>query len=69
MTKRRRKVYLTDPINMLDLSSLSPIDKLEIEMLKSAYDRAGPEAVAEGMVKLAKSHPALFDWLVRKLIE
>ncbi len=69
MTKQRKNAYLTDPINMLDLSSLSPIDKLQIEMLKSAYDRGGPEAVAGGMVKLAKSHPVLFNWLVQRLIE
>lgn len=69
MAKRGRKVLLTDPINRLDVSSLSPLDTLQIEMLKSAYDRAGPEAVAEAMVKLAKSHPKLFDWLVKKLID
>lgn len=32
-------------------------------MLKSAFERADPEAVAEAMVKLAKSHPKPFDWL------
>jgi len=69
MAKGGRKVQLTDPINRLDVSSLSPHDKQQIEMLRGAYDRAGPPAVAEAMAKLAKSHPDLFAWLVQKLIE
>jgi hypothetical protein len=69
MAKGDEKVQVTDPINRLDLSSLSPPDKLQIEILQSAYDRAGPPAVAEGMSKLAKTHPELFGWLVQKLIE
>jgi hypothetical protein len=69
MAKGGRKVVLTDPINRLDLSSLSDIDKLQIEMLQAAYDRAGSQAVAKGMARLARTHPELFGWLVQQLIE
>jgi hypothetical protein len=40
---------VTDPINRVDLSSLSANDKIEIEKLRAAYDRAGPKGVAEAM--------------------
>lgn len=68
MTKRARKFQLTDPINRLDLTPLSPEDRLRIEMLQSAYDRGGPPAVAEGMAALARSNEKLFGWLVTALI-
>jgi hypothetical protein len=58
---------VTDPINSLDTSSLSELDQIEIEKLRAAYDRGGPKAVAEGMSRLAKSHPDLFSWLIRNL--
>jgi hypothetical protein len=64
-----RKIQLTDPINTIDTSSLPPLDEVHIDMLKAAHDRAGPAAVAEGMVGLSKSHPALFDWLLTKLTQ
>lgn len=69
MGKAGNKVLWTDPINTLDVSSLSDIDQIEIEKLKAAYDRAGPTAVAQGMVRLAKTRPSLFGWLVKKLTE
>jgi hypothetical protein len=62
-----RDLIVTDPINSIDTSSLSEPDKIEIEKLRAAYDRAGPKAVAEGMSRLAKSHPELFNWLIRNL--
>ena len=61
--------FVTDPINNVDLSSLLASDKLEIERLRAAYDRAGPRAVAEGMATLAQTKPDLFAWLVKKLTE
>jgi hypothetical protein len=67
MARGGKKVQLTDPINRLDILSLSPLDKIQIEMLQAAYDRAGPPAVAEGMARLAKTHPELFGWLIREL--
>jgi hypothetical protein len=58
---------VTDPINSLDLSSLSAHDKIEIEKLRTAYDRAGPKGVAEAMAQLAQTKPDLFGWLLKKL--
>ena len=46
---------MTDPINSIDISALSELDKIEIEKLRAAYDRGGPKAVAEGMSRLAKT--------------
>ena len=69
MPKGGKKVLLTDPINTLDMSSLSDRDQLEIAKLRTAYDRAGPQAVAEGMAKLARTNPDLFGWLIKNLIE
>lgn len=60
---------MTDPINTLDLASLSVPERLEIEKLRSAYDRAGPKGVADGMARLAKTHPELFGWLLKQLSE
>lgn len=60
---------LTGPINSLDTSALSDVDRIEIEQLQAAYDRAGPKAVAKGMARLAKTRPELFGWLVKKLTE
>jgi hypothetical protein len=60
-------VIVSYPINSIDTSSLSEPDRVEIEKLRAAYDRAGPKAVAEGMSRLAKSHPELFSWLIRNL--
>ena len=58
---------MTDPINRLDASLLSDRDKIQLEQLQAAYDRGGPKAVAEGMSRLAKSHPRLFSWLIENL--
>ena len=69
MAKGSKKVLLTDPINTLDVSSLSILDQIEIAKLRTAYDRAGPTAVVHGMARLAKTRPKLFGWLVRQLIE
>ena len=63
------ETIVTDPIQTLDLSSLSALDRLEIEKLRTAYDRAGPPAVAEGMARLAKTHPQLFGWLLKQLTQ
>jgi hypothetical protein len=60
---------VTDPINSVDLSSLSADDKIEIEKLRAAYDRAGPKAVAEAMAQLAETKPDLFGGLLKKLTE
>ena len=60
---------LTDPINTLDVSSLSDSDQVEIAKLRAAYDRAGPKAVADGIARLAKPTPGLFGWLIKKLTE
>ncbi len=62
-------IVVPDPIHTVDLSSLADSDKLEVEKLRAAYDRAGPRGVAEGMAKLTKTHPELFGWLLRKLTE
>ena len=62
-----REAIVTDPINSLDTSSLSERDRLEIEKLRAAYDRAGPRAVAEGMARLAETHPDLLMWLIGNL--
>jgi hypothetical protein len=64
-----REAAVTDPINSLDTSSLSNDDQVEVEKLRAAYDRGGPQAVAEGMARLVKTHPDLFAWLVKKLSE
>jgi len=69
MTNGDKRVLLTDPINTLDVSLLSATDQLEIAQLQSAYDRAGPKAVADGMARLAKTRPELFGWLVKQLTE
>ena len=69
MANGGKTVLLTDPINTLDASSLSASDQIEIAKLRSAYDRAGPKAVAQGMAHLAKTRPELFGWLVKQLIE
>ena len=60
---------MADFIKSLDLSELKATDRMEIETLKAAYDRAGPKAIAEGMVQLAKRRPDLFRWLLAKLSE
>jgi hypothetical protein len=60
---------VTDPINRVDLSSLSAHDKIEIEKLRAAYDRAGPKGVAEAMAHMAQTKPDLFGWLLKKLTE
>jgi hypothetical protein len=60
---------VTDPINSVDLSSLSADDKIEIEKLRTSHDRAGPRAVAEAMAHLAQTKPDLFGWLLKKLTE
>ncbi len=69
MAKGGKKVLLTDPINTIDASSLSDGDQVEIAKLRTAYDRAGPSAVAEGIAQLASTRPDLFGWLVKKLTE
>lgn len=69
MAEGSKKVLLTDPINTLDVSSLSDRDQIEIAKLRTAYDRAGPTAVAHGIVRLAKTRPELFGWLVKQLTE
>ncbi len=69
MAKGGKRVLLTDPINTLDVSLLSATDQLEIAQLQTAYDRAGPKAVAEGMARLASTRPELFGWLVKNLTE
>ena len=69
MAEGSKKVLLTDPINTLDVSSLSDVDQLEIAKLRTAYDRAGPTAVADGMARLASTRPELFGWLVKQLTE
>lgn len=68
-TLLRGEAVVTDPINSIDTSSLSEADRVEIEKLRTAYDRAGPKAVAEGMSRLAKSHPDLFKWLIKNLTD
>ena len=68
-TRFSNGAVVTDPINNLDTSALSECDKCEIEKLRTAYDRGGPKAVAEGMARLVKSHPDLFGWLVKRLTE
>ena len=65
----KRNLSVTDPINNLDLATLSAIDRIEIEKLRAAYDRGGAVAVAEGMAVLAKTRPELFGWLLKKLTE
>ena len=60
---------MSDPIQNLDLSTLSEMDKLQVEKLRAAYDRAGPRGVAEGMAELAKTQPDLFGWLLKRLTE
>ena len=47
-------MIVTDPINSIDTSSLSEPDRVEIEKLRAAYDRAGPKAVAERDVALGQ---------------
>jgi hypothetical protein len=69
MAKGGKKVLLTDPINTLDVSSLSAADQLEIAKLRTAYDRAGPKAVVHGIARLAKTRPDLFGWLLKQLTE
>jgi len=63
------RMTVPDPIHTVDLSSLSALDKIEVDRLRAAYDRAGPRGVADGMADLAKTHPELFGWLVKKLTE
>jgi hypothetical protein len=69
MASGGNKVFLTDPINTLDVSSLSALDQTEIAKLRSAYDRARPKAVAQGMARPASTRPDLFGWLVKQLTE
>ena len=65
----REETVVTDPINSIDTSSLSESDKIEIEKLRTAYDRGGPKAVAAGMAQLVKTHPNLFAWLIKQLTD
>jgi hypothetical protein len=62
-----QETIMTDPINTIDTSSLSVHDRVEIEQLRAAYDRAGPRAVAEGLASLAITDFDLLMWLVRNL--
>jgi hypothetical protein len=59
---------MPDPLEGLDTSSLSDGDRVEIEKLRTAYDRGGKDGLVQALVGLAKNNSKLFMWLMKKIV-
>jgi hypothetical protein len=60
---------MPDPLEGLDTSSLSDGDRVEIEKLRTAYDRGGKDGIVKALADLAKNNSTLFKWLLAKFVD
>jgi hypothetical protein len=63
----RRK--MPDPLEGLDTSSLSDDDRVEIEKLRTAYDRGGKDGIVKDLADLAKNNSKLLKWLLANFLD
>jgi hypothetical protein len=58
-----------DPLKNIDLTTLSVVDRAEVDKLRRAHRDEGKDGLVRALTGLAKTNSPLFMWLMKQIID